>query len=292
MNITADTIVLPDGRDLNYAQYGDPAGIPLLYCHGMPGSHIEARHASDAATRLGICLIAPDRAGYGYSDPVHSPSLLQGGADLVALTTALQLQEPAFIGFSGGSAYAMAAAVLLGQGVRRVVLAGSFSPFNNDAWLNGMSGPSRGLLECAAGSAERLAGAYAAMAADGHVLAEAMISGLSDAEQEKYRNTELGMELKESCALALRQGPRALFEDLSRLARPWGFDPSAIRCPVLLWHGMADRSAPPAMSEALAALIPGARLNLVPDAGHPFIFWNWETILRSCLDDLPAAQPP
>ena len=36
---------LPDGRTLEYAEYGDPGGIPLLYFHGFLGSIYEVRYA-------------------------------------------------------------------------------------------------------------------------------------------------------------------------------------------------------------------------------------------------------
>ena len=34
------TITLPDGRQVGYAEYGDPKGIPVLGFHGMPPATI------------------------------------------------------------------------------------------------------------------------------------------------------------------------------------------------------------------------------------------------------------
>jgi 3-oxoadipate enol-lactonase len=42
----------------------------------------------------------------------------------------------------------------------------------------------------------------------------------------------------------------------------------AVAAPALVVVGELDRVAPPALSIELAALIPGARLRLIPDAGH------------------------
>jgi hypothetical protein len=36
------------GRLLGYVEYGDPAGPPLLYFHGHPGSRLEARFQAAA----------------------------------------------------------------------------------------------------------------------------------------------------------------------------------------------------------------------------------------------------
>jgi pimeloyl-ACP methyl ester carboxylesterase len=32
------TIQLTDGRKLGYAEFGDPAGKPVFFCHGWPSS--------------------------------------------------------------------------------------------------------------------------------------------------------------------------------------------------------------------------------------------------------------
>jgi hypothetical protein len=38
-------LTLHDGRTLGYAEFGDPAGVPLIYCHGHPGSRLEGSQA-------------------------------------------------------------------------------------------------------------------------------------------------------------------------------------------------------------------------------------------------------
>jgi pimeloyl-ACP methyl ester carboxylesterase len=43
---------------------------------------------------------------------------------------------------------------------------------------------------------------------------------------------------------------------------------SAIRCPTLVLVGENDQGTPPALSEEIAAAIPGSRLVVVPDCGH------------------------
>jgi pimeloyl-ACP methyl ester carboxylesterase len=42
----------------------------------------------------------------------------------------------------------------------------------------------------------------------------------------------------------------------------------AIRCPTLVLVGDGDELTPPALSQEIAAGIPGARLVTVPDSGH------------------------
>ncbi len=59
---TDQTLQLPDGRMLGFAEYGSPDGNVLVYCHGYPGSRLEAAalsaHAAEAHIRV-LALIAP-----------------------------------------------------------------------------------------------------------------------------------------------------------------------------------------------------------------------------------------
>ncbi len=61
------TVRLGDGRLLGYAEWGDPAGAPVLFFHGGGMSRLGAIGES-AAGRLGVRLIGLDRPGFGLSD--------------------------------------------------------------------------------------------------------------------------------------------------------------------------------------------------------------------------------
>ena len=52
------SILLPGGRRMGYAEYGAPNGRPVLFFHGAPGSrHIHANMAG-IALQQGVWLIA------------------------------------------------------------------------------------------------------------------------------------------------------------------------------------------------------------------------------------------
>lgn len=63
-------------RALSYAEYGDPGGAPVLFCHGTSGSHLLAEAFDDDAAEAGVRLIAPDRPRMGRSDPQANRSLV------------------------------------------------------------------------------------------------------------------------------------------------------------------------------------------------------------------------
>jgi hypothetical protein len=90
-NSTSDTLTLPDGRKLGYAQYGSPTGKALLYNHGFPGSRLEASQHHDLCLKLGLRLIAIDRPGHGWSSPHPGAKLLDWPEDVKCLTEHLGL---------------------------------------------------------------------------------------------------------------------------------------------------------------------------------------------------------
>ncbi|PGH02387.1 hypothetical protein GX51_04695 [Blastomyces parvus] len=112
-NDTSDTLTLPDGRKLGYAQYGSLTGRPILYQHGLPGSRIEAAAFDELGQKYEARIIATDRPGYGWSSPHPDRTLLDHPKDLECLAEHLGLEEYCVLGISGGGPYALACAMAL-----------------------------------------------------------------------------------------------------------------------------------------------------------------------------------
>jgi pimeloyl-ACP methyl ester carboxylesterase len=92
-NDTSATMTLPDGRKLGYAEYGLPAGKPILYHHGFPGSRLEAAQHHNLCKELGLRMISIDRPGYGWSSPHPGSKLLDWPKDIERLTQHLGLES-------------------------------------------------------------------------------------------------------------------------------------------------------------------------------------------------------
>ena len=99
-NSHSHTFSLPDGRELGYADYGDPKGKTILYQHGLPGSRIEATRYHDLGKELGLRIISIDRPGHGWSSPFDSytgRTVKSWAADVNALAEHLELNEYAVL---------------------------------------------------------------------------------------------------------------------------------------------------------------------------------------------------
>jgi pimeloyl-ACP methyl ester carboxylesterase len=75
--------------------------------------------------------------------------------------------------------------------------------------------------------------------------------------------------------------PRNMLDDLDVCRRPWGFEPSAVSVPTVVWHGARDRLVPARHALRLAAELPACATRLEPRAGHFFFSRRVGDILAS-----------
>ena len=112
------TVRLADGRVIAVEEYGDPAGVPVLYFHGWPASRLEAGLIPDLPVRM----LALDRPGYGRSTPKRGRTLMDWPADVAAVADRLGLDRFHVVGLSGGGPYAAACALALPDRVLGVAM--------------------------------------------------------------------------------------------------------------------------------------------------------------------------
>ena len=97
------TIIVPDGRTLGFAEYGDPSGRPVLFFPGTPSGRLFHHPDESIALSLGARVFTVDRPGYGLSDFQAGRSLLDWPDDVVSLADAVRIERSAVIGASGGA---------------------------------------------------------------------------------------------------------------------------------------------------------------------------------------------
>ncbi|MBV8463847.1 MAG: alpha/beta hydrolase, partial [Acidimicrobiales bacterium] len=74
-------VLLPDGRTLGYAEFGDPEGTPLVNCHGGLTGRLDVEPADRVAQQAGIRILSPDRPGIGRSDRKKGRTIGDWAAD-------------------------------------------------------------------------------------------------------------------------------------------------------------------------------------------------------------------
>ena len=108
-------VATPDGRTLSVLEEGAPGGPLVIGHHGTPGAGLLHRTEIESAERLGLRLIAYDRAGYGGSTAHAGRRVADVAGDVAAIADALGAERFATYGWSGGGPHALACAALLGD---------------------------------------------------------------------------------------------------------------------------------------------------------------------------------
>jgi pimeloyl-ACP methyl ester carboxylesterase len=83
-------------------------------------------------------------------------------------------------------------------------------------------------------------------------------------------------------------GPLA---DIEILTKPWDFDPTTVRTPVLVLHGADDLVVPPGHAAWYAKTLPHARVRIVPHTGHVSLVVNHARMMVDELTLGPIDSP-
>jgi pimeloyl-ACP methyl ester carboxylesterase len=261
---------LADGRQLAWAEWGDPRGSPVVFLHPSPGSRLLCPDA-DATAQTGVRLITVDRPGYGGSDPVADPTLTGFAADLVRLVDHLWLGQFAVVGWSGGGHYAAACAAALGERVSALGLVAVPAPGFEVRWLSPVTrdgGPSpmdlaRVLSDVTAAEAPR-------------VTAPERLGDWLDSPSDVMTLGRPGVEqaLRVMWREALGQGAQGLAADVVAGWRSWNFSPSDTAAPASLFYGESDVLVDQDHAQWWEQALPNSDLTFIK-GGHliPFVAW-------------------
>ncbi|OAG07580.1 alpha/beta-hydrolase [Paraphaeosphaeria sporulosa] len=280
------SVVLPSGHRLAFAEYGKPNGRPVIYLHGFPMCRLEGMAFDVPASRANIRIIALDRPGIGRSSFVANRAILDHAEDVRVLSQHLDLRRFGILGVSGGAPYALACAralpkeLLSGVGI----LSGMGTYEETDIGLVPM--PSRVTGWLARNIPRTL-----------RVVTDAFVAGLQrvvkwswvqkrldrfvgQAKQSKnaWERDALGTLKQQEAdenwtATASRerllkaifepfhQGSEGVVQEAALVSQPWGFRLEEIENTVTIWHGSKDTNAPIEWIRAMARKVPGAVLN-------------------------------
>ena len=253
---------LPDGRTVAVAEYGDPAGLPVLYFHGFPACRLEAGLIADLPVRL----LALDRPGYGGSTSHPGRTLLDWPQDVAHVADQLGLDTLHIVGLSGGAPYASACAAVLGARVRSLSLVCPVPP------AHGVPDGSEGIGELIRfGRQPRRAAALFPLVRllvqqrffSIHRMVGRGLCPADDAAITPAVREELIAVWRE----ALRHGVHGALSDARIYAADWGFDLDEIQVPTSLWCGGQDRLTPLETLSPYKA-IPGIRWHTLDGEGH------------------------
>ncbi|HEX4686904.1 MAG TPA: alpha/beta hydrolase [Nocardioides sp.] len=268
------TVTLDDGRTLEYADLGDPAGRPVLFFPGTPATAGQGAVLADAARTHGIRLVATSRPGYGASTNT-APGLTPAAADALELADRLELDRFVAMGTSGGAPYALALAALAPERPASVAVLGgpgSHSEVNPEE----LEEEDRRAIELmATGDVE---GATAILMSWSETNFGPLQRMSADEFSEEFQKTRPPGESWFDSRPGLQEEFEADFhrgiatfdgfvrDNLSWLGA-WDFDLAAVTVPVRLVYGDRDGMVPAAHGEWLRERLADSEMRVVP-GGH------------------------
>jgi pimeloyl-ACP methyl ester carboxylesterase len=288
-----ELIDLPDGRTLEVAAVGSPAGSTVFFHHGTPGTTRELRMREALLDYGDFYLVSASRPGYGRSSRHEGHSVASAVDDAKAALSHFGRKRYVAVGWSGGGPRALASAALDNACVGAVGVA-SVAPADVDFdWTEGM-GPEN-VTEFALAK-EGGAPYEEYMEAIGAELAEITANNLydvlgglfPDADREALAHGDVLGSFVQSVTYGFANGWRGYFDDNVAVVAPWGFDVTAIDKPVHLFYGDADLMVPLAHGAWLSSRIPRVVKHHMPKEGHVSIFTEHVDELSDVLKDLSA----
>jgi pimeloyl-ACP methyl ester carboxylesterase len=277
-------IELPGGASVGWREWGDPAGAPVVFLHGTPGSRLFSPPPLETSSP-GVRLITFDRPGYGRSTPPPVPALSLVADAVSGIADELALERFAVIGFSGGGPGALACGAHLQTRVSRVALVSSWGPVDEiHAAFDSLTAEEREILVAIRSDP---AGAVQRLWAHGQWYADTptrFLDGEIDpADQPVLGEAIVRANLAASNVEGARQAQAGLIADWVADALPWGFRLADVGVPVDIWVGERDPGRAPLDAAAIRQRLPRAAVHADPTAGHWLVVSHWAQIVSRAM---------
>jgi pimeloyl-ACP methyl ester carboxylesterase len=275
--VTTTTLRTNDGRQLCYAQWGDPAGAPIFSLHGTPGCRLNRYPDDEALANIGARLITYDRPGYGRSDRNPGRRVVDCVSDVKAIADAEGIDHFVVVGGSGGGPHALAVAARLPERATFVRCVVGIVPYETADfdWFAGMDPENIKEFGWALTGEETL---YRELSREAETLVArvtedaANVLGsdwdLPDADRAVLAHPLVMRVMREAIPECVVNGPWGWVDDDLAFTKPWGFDISEITIPAEVHYGTQDVLVPAAHGEWLAGNVPSAKVVANTDEGH------------------------
>ncbi len=305
---------LASGRRFCVAEFGDPAGLPVLAFHGAPACRLMFDVADRPARALGLRLIAFDRPGYGHS-PLDYGASLAGRTDaFVELADTLGLDRFALLGVSGGAPYAVSMAARLADRLSALALISPLGPLADMHHRGSTRTPTNGHDVAGSSSAHEIHLSFGHRAffldlprhtwllrvnaeiairsfrAAPRFFAHTFAHLLPESDRRIVAIPEVERSIVGMTLEATRPGIGGGITDLEIYGEPWGVNFDAITAPTQIWQGLDDLIVPVAGALELGNLIQGSRVHRIEKAGHFWVYGEVEPVLGA-LKHMALGEP-
>ncbi|MDH1728797.1 alpha/beta hydrolase [Pseudomonas chengduensis] len=240
---------------MDFSEYGNPAGRPVVYFHGVPGSPYESSVFDTPAREHGLRILCFDR--FAIDHAITGADYFQLIAQAISETA--QGARVDFIGFSLGTHAALEVSALLPGQVRSLHLVSAAAPLDGGDFLDEMAGKAVfSLAKRSPGLFQWLVRWQAVLAKRApQMLFRMLFASAQGQDRELVKSPEFRALICQVLQQCFAQGTTSYARDIQQYLQPWSASVFASEENVCLWHGTEDNWSPFAMSAYLAERLPG-----------------------------------
>ncbi len=278
------------GEMLGFAEYGDPAGYPILYFHAGGSCRLDIRFADPVLKAQGVRIVAADRPGIGISTFSQSFTPAEIARYTERLANELGLDKFGVLGWSAGGVYALACAARMPERVTSVSTVAGMAPMSTNQELDFDLETDHVLFR---GSKSRPGvKAFFLKASQPRSAAAARASLLKSLQSQDDIEIVQGLADEDAAFMkeATSAGTRGVIEDYRAVRGSWGFELSSITQFVSVWHGEEDSLVPIEHARYLQDAIPNAVFQPVSGRGHFLLHKEIGTIIGDLIMQASFAE--
>ncbi|WP_192931107.1 LuxR C-terminal-related transcriptional regulator [Gemmobacter serpentinus] len=287
----------PDGRRLDYIEFGAPRGRPVLFMHLDYGLIRWPAEAEAQARRAGLRVIVPVRAGYGQSalHPKGQDHIQGVASDYAAVLAHLGVKQVAVIALGADLRFALALAQARPGLVSGILGCAAQLPLRNAAQYERMDKWQRFILANARYAPKVLPFLVQAGFSLARKLGKekffAQVNGGSPADMATFARPEIRAAIlagSEVCLGARVSAHEGFTRECISSERDWSALIHGCPVPVQLLQGDQDPQTPVQTIRELMTDYPALEVEFLPETGQLLFFKEWRLVLERLIPLLPG----
>lgn len=284
---TNQQFTLSDGRNLGFAEYGDPEGKVVFHFNGSGGSRLEHPTDPSILLELGIRLVATDRPGHGLSDPQPNRKLLDWPDDISQLADHLEAATFYVMGWSAGGPHALACAYKLPDRVIAGALVSGLAPPERPNAYEGLPLTLK-IINIIGRRSNRIVYlfrrlTYPMITGDPEKAGKRLASSFPPEDRQLLEDPLIQKMLVADIQEGYRQDWKGPSQDDILINSPWGFPLEEISVPIYIWTGEVDKNVPVNQAQYQHDRITNSQLTILQGQAHLYLLTHWRQILSKLI---------
>jgi len=277
---------LSDGRTIEFREYGDPDGMPLLYFHGILHSRRRFHPLSNYIEKRGIRVIAPERPGHGLTSRQKKWSISNFCEDIKELLNHLGIEKFYLLGDGDGGPWALGCACLMPGMVYRGAVCGCM-PDPNFEHLENLLPFDRKLQTMARITPKPILYSFGKIVITAlkrkNDYFELMGKDFHESDQKIVTSKEHKALFRDAMDSITPKHIEGFIDDYFCRLRPWDFPIEETETEFDLWHGVHDCFSDIESAKDIANAMPCCRTHFLEERGHYLFISHCDEILAELI---------